>query len=139
MEKNIEFKKPVYSFLPSEQKEVNALYELALDLRWSWDHSADEVWRQLDPVLWDITHSPWAVLQTVSRDRFKELSNDPLFREKIEFLVKSRNESNQSPAWFQKHHPNSPLTGVAYFCMEFMLTEALLDLFRGLGMLRVIK
>ncbi len=78
MEKNIEFKKPVYSFLPSEQK-VNALYELALDLRWSWDHSADEVWRQLDPVLWDITHSPWAVLQTVSRDRFKELSNDPCF------------------------------------------------------------
>ena len=133
MEKNIEFKKPVYSFLPSEQKEVNALYELALDLRWSWDHSADEVWRQLDPVLWDITHSPWAVLQTVSRDRFKELSNDPLFREKIEFLVKSRNESNQSPAWFQKHHPNSPLTGVAYFCMEFMLTEALPIYSGGLG------
>lgn len=133
MEKNVEFRKPVYSFLPSEQKEVNALMELALDLRWSWDHSADEVWRQLDPELWDITHNPWAVLQTVSRDRFKEVTDDPLFREKIDFLVKSRKKTNASPAWFQKHHPNSPLTGVAYFSMEFMLTEALPIYSGGLG------
>ncbi len=133
MERNIEFKKPVYSFLPSEQKEVNALMELALDLRWSWDHSADEVWRQLDPELWDITHNPWAVLQTVSRERFQELTNDPLFREKIDFLVNFRKKANVSPAWFQKHHPNSPLTGVAYFSMEFMLTEALPIYSGGLG------
>ncbi len=133
MGQNVEFKKPVYSSLPSEKKEVNALFDLALDLRWSWDHSADEIWRQLDPELWDITHNPWAVLQTVSNDRFMELTGDPVFREKIEFLVKSRNESNTSPAWFQKHHPNSPLTGVAYFCMEFMLSEALPIYSGGLG------
>lgn len=133
MEKNVEFKTPVSSFLPSEQKEVNALFELALDLRWSWDHSADEVWRQLDPELWDITRNPWAIMQTVSKDRFKELAGNPAFREKIEFLVKSRKESNASPAWFQKHHPNSPLTGVAYFCMEFMLSEALPIYSGGLG------
>ena len=29
----------------------------------------DDVWRQLDPVLWDLTHNPWAILQTASRDR----------------------------------------------------------------------
>ncbi len=133
MGKNVEFKTPVSSFLPSEQKEVNALLELALDLRWSWDHSADEVWQQLDPELWDITRNPWAILQTVSKDRFKELAGDPSFREKIEFLVKSRKESNASSAWFQKHHPNSPLTGVAYFCMEFMLSEALPIYSGGLG------
>jgi len=133
MEKKVEFKTPVSSFLPSEQKEVSALFELALDLRWSWDHSADEVWRQLDPELWDITHNPWAILQTVSKDRFKELAGDPSFREKIEFLVKSRKESNAAPAWFQKHHVDSPLTGVAYFCMEFMLSEALPIYSGGLG------
>src|SRR5690606_10621236 len=116
-----------------EQKEVNALSELALDLRWSWDHSADEVWRQLDPELWDITRNPWAVLQTVSRVRFQEVTDDPRFREKIDFLMKSRKENNASPAWFQKHHPDSPLTGVAYFCMEFMLTEALPIYSGGLG------
>ena len=42
------------------------LAELALDMRWSWNHATDEVWRQLDPDLWEITHNPWVVLQTVS-------------------------------------------------------------------------
>ena len=46
-----------------------SLSELALDMRSSWNHATDQVWRQLDPELWDITHNPWVVLQTVSRDK----------------------------------------------------------------------
>ena len=46
---------------------IDSLAALALDLRWSWNHATDQMWRQLDPVLWDFTHNPWAVLQTVSR------------------------------------------------------------------------
>jgi glycogen phosphorylase len=46
-------------------KEVSdALTELALDLRWSWNHAADELWAQLDPVRWDLTRNAWVVLQT---------------------------------------------------------------------------
>ncbi|MFA5655505.1 MAG: alpha-glucan family phosphorylase [Dysgonamonadaceae bacterium] len=133
MEKNDEFKKPLYSDLSTKVKEIKELFELALDLRWSWDHSADEVWQQLDPELWDITRNPWAVLQTVSRDRFKQLAADSSFRDKIEFLVKSRKKSNESPAWFQKKHPESKINGIAYFCMEFMLSEALPIYSGGLG------
>jgi starch phosphorylase len=44
----------------------DSLTELALDMRWSWNHAADEIWRQLDPILWNLTHHPWDVLQTVS-------------------------------------------------------------------------
>jgi hypothetical protein len=29
------------------------LAELALDLRSSWNHATDQLWRQLDPVLWE--------------------------------------------------------------------------------------
>jgi hypothetical protein len=61
------------SFLPVEVEGFDSLAELALDLRWSWNHAADEVWRQLDPTLWDLTHNPWVILQTVSRDRLKRL------------------------------------------------------------------
>ena len=89
-----EFSKPIYSELPERIGEAKALFELALDLRWSWDHSADEVWRQLDPELWDITQNPWAVLQTVSRERFSHLISDSSFRDKIDLLVKSREECN---------------------------------------------
>jgi hypothetical protein len=44
-----------------------------LDMRWSWDHTTNEVWRQPDPELWKITHNPWVVLQTVSRDRIESI------------------------------------------------------------------
>jgi starch phosphorylase len=126
-------KKPVYSSLPSGIEGFESLTELALDMRWSWDHSADEVWSKLDPDLWDLTNNPWIVLQTVSRDQFQSVMNDPLFRDKIDTLIKSRIEANQSPAWFQKTYPNTSLTNVAYFSMEFMLSEALPIYSGGLG------
>ena len=56
---------PPYSLRPSEAQPSDALAEMALDLRWSWKHSADAIWERLDPELWDLTHNPWVVLQTV--------------------------------------------------------------------------
>jgi hypothetical protein len=38
---------------------------VALDLRWSWSHTADRLWEQIDPELWDRTHNPWLILQAV--------------------------------------------------------------------------
>ena len=61
----------MYCFLPTEVEGFTSLAELALDMRWSWNHCADEVWRQLDPELWELTHNPWVVLQTVSRDKLQ--------------------------------------------------------------------
>ena len=37
---------PIYSLLPMEVEGFAAFAELALDLRWSWDHATDEVWRE---------------------------------------------------------------------------------------------
>jgi starch phosphorylase len=111
----------------------DSLAELALDLRWSWNHAADELWQQLEPELWELTHNPWVVLQTVSRDRLKRASADPQFRDKLARLVRDRREAIDSPAWFQRRHTQSPLTCVAYFSMEFMLSEALPIYSGGLG------
>ena len=48
---------PISSFLPTEIDGFDSLAELALDLRWSWSHATDQVWRQLDPELWELTHN----------------------------------------------------------------------------------
>jgi starch phosphorylase len=133
MKEKTDIKKPVYSLLSSDLDGVDSLAELALDMRWSWDHSADEVWRQLDPALWDLTHNPWVVLQTVSRDQFKKVMADPVFLKKVDALLKSKEHSNTSPAWFQQNYQQSPLTCIAYFSMEFMLSEALPIYSGGLG------
>ncbi|HEU4902021.1 MAG TPA: alpha-glucan family phosphorylase [Flavisolibacter sp.] len=110
-----------------------ALNELAMDLRWTWDHATDKVWRQLDPVLWELTHNPLVVLQTVSRDRISEVLADPLVQEIVQELIEARRQHALAPAWFQHAHPNSALTCVAYFSMEFMLSEALPIYSGGLG------
>jgi starch phosphorylase len=94
-------------------------------MRWSWNHATDEVWRQLDPELWAITHNPWVVLQTVSRDQIESVLSDPVFRKNVDRLVEASRQAAKAPAWFQRNHSQAPLTCAAYFSMEFMLSEAL--------------
>jgi glycogen phosphorylase len=124
---------PIYSLLPMEVEGFESLAELALDMRWSWSHYADEVWRQIDPKLWEITQNPWVILQTVSRSQFQRLFANPVFRKKVDALVKARRQAAGTPAWFQNSHPQAPLNCVAYFSMEFMLSEALPIYSGGLG------
>ncbi len=126
-------RRPTYNLLPTEVDGFDILAELALDMRCSWNHGADTLWRQLDPSLWELTQNPWVVLQTVSRDQLKRKLTDPVFRKHAEDLLGSKHRAEESPAWFQQSHPNSSLTCVAYFSMEFMLSEALPIYSGGLG------
>ena len=111
----------------------DSLAKLALNMRSSWNHATDEIWQKLDPALWELTHNPWGVLQTISKDRLEHLLADTAFRKKVDDLIKTRKRVVTANAWFQKHHPQSPLTCVAYFCMEFMLSESLPIYSGGLG------
>ena len=124
---------PIYNLMPMEVEGFDALAELALDLRWSWNHAADKIWRQLDAELWEITHNPWVVLQTVSRDRIESMMADPDFRSSVDHMVQIRRQAAEKPAWFQQEHAKAPLTRIAYFSMEFMLSEALPIYSGGLG------
>jgi glycogen phosphorylase len=127
------FRNPLYGLLPMEVEGFGPLAELALDMRWSWNHYADDVWRHLDLALWRLTHNPWVVLQTLSRSRLTRALADPAFAKRVNELVQAKREAAQSPGWFQRDHPQSPLNCVAYFSMEFMLSEALPIYSGGLG------
>jgi len=112
---------------------INGLQELALDLHWSWSHAADFIWKKLDGVLWEFTHNPLVILQTVSRDKISEVLDDVSVRQSIEAFIQDKRQAATTPAWFQQTYPHAPLTGVAYFSMEFMLSEALPIYSGGLG------
>jgi starch phosphorylase len=122
-----------YNSLHADIDGFDSLAELALDLHWSWNHSTDEVWRQLDSALWEFTQNPWVVLQTVSKDKLKSVLADPTFRKKVDDQLQAKRQAAEAPAWFQKSYPQSPLKCVAYFSMEFMLSEALPIYSGGLG------
>ncbi len=111
----------------------DALTDLALDLRWSFNHSADQLWEQLDPELWELTHNPWVLLQTASREKLQSVTADPSFQRLLTELRREKALAEDSEAWFQKAHPRSGVSTIAYFSMEFMLSEALPIYSGGLG------
>jgi len=118
---------------PLDSAISDALTDLALDLRWSFNHSADQLWEQLDPELWELTHNPWVMLQTVSREKLQSVTSDPKFQKLLTDLHREKTRAEESEAWFQKTHPRSGVSTIAYFSMEFMLSEALPIYSGGLG------
>ena len=117
----------------SHQQLMSLLLELAMDLHWSWSHASDKIWKQLDPVLWELTHNPLVVLQTVSQAQINMVLQDPIAMDVIKELAEAKEESAVAPAWFQHYHPENPIRCIAYFSMEFMLSEALPIYSGGLG------
>jgi glycogen phosphorylase len=130
--------------LPTVPEPLQGLVELALDVRWAWSHSSDVLWRQLAPEVWERTHSPWHILQTIAQTRLQQFAKDEEFVALLNQHVEERTQTLIAPSWYAEHFQNmpadapspSPLLGeVAYFSMEFGLTEALPIYSGGLGIL----
>ena len=111
----------------------DSLAALALDMRWSWNHDADELWQQLGPALWEETHNPWLMVQSVSGDQVRRLLALPAFREKLDAILHQKEDEDAQPGWFKTTYRDAALKHVAYFSMEFMLGESLPIYVGGLG------
>ena len=70
-------------------------------------------------------------MRTVSKEKIKSLLAAPDVRQRHPGLYCQNHES--ADTWFQQKHPGAALSSVAYFSMEFMLTEALPIYSGGLG------
>jgi starch phosphorylase len=120
--------------LPTLPEGLEGLTELALDLRWSWNHAADRLWEDIDPELWHLTANPWLILQAVPTSRFEFLTANVDFRKLLDNYVTEYREALGAQTWFQQTH--SPVSfNVAYFSMEYGLSEALPIYSGGLGIL----
>ncbi len=111
------------------------LADLALDMRWSWSHASDELWRTIDPELWDATGNPWYILESLGEARLKRLAEDPDFLKELDRQLEIRKTALSCPAWFVKTYGREHLKGIAYFSMEFGMSEALPLYSGGLGIL----
>ena len=105
-----------------------------MDLRWSWSHTSDPLWERIDPEIWALTRNPWLILQSATMSRLKSLSEDSNFLKLLDDHVAAHRKCLEEDAWFRQTHAGSPLT-VAYFSMEFGLSEALPIYSGGLGIL----
>ncbi|MBV9569762.1 MAG: alpha-glucan family phosphorylase [Alphaproteobacteria bacterium] len=121
--------------LPNLPEGLSDLRDLALDLRWTWNHETDTLWKDIDPALWERSRNPWSILQGVPPQVLQRLASDHAFREKLAEFVAARRRYLKHPGWFVSAHGTESLKGVAYFSMEFGLGAALPLYAGGLGVL----
>ena len=114
---------------------LDKLTNLALDLRWTWSHEGDQLWRTVNPEIWARTKNPWLMLQSLSRVELQKLARNPQFSEELDRLLAAREEHYSKPSWFKENHLQGKLGTVAYFSMEFGIGEALPLYAGGLGIL----
>ncbi len=126
----------VFSHLHTRLPEgLEALSDLALDLRWTWSHEADRLWNMVSPRTWSATENPWHMLQTMSRGEIEALTDNAEFKAELERLLRERQEDLSRATWFDDNCPAKELKQVAYFSMEFGVGEALPMYAGGLGIL----
>src|SRR6201986_4605828 len=106
---NTQYGTPASSPEATKLEGFETLASLALDMRWSWNHDADELWQQLSPALWEETHNPWLVVQSVSGDQIRRLLASPGFKGKLDAIVQLREREDSQQSWFDMNYPNPSL------------------------------
>ncbi|WP_172962357.1 alpha-glucan family phosphorylase [Hydrocarboniclastica marina] len=114
---------------------LQGLVKLALDLRWSWHHGSDVLWRTLGEETWERVPNAWLVLNSVSDRRLKQLAEDPDFLGLLDRQLEAQAEFNRVPTWFSTDYQGCPFKAVAFFSMEYGVTESLPIYSGGLGIL----
>lgn len=115
--------------------ELHDLTELALDLRWTTSVLTRNLWYRLDPVTWERSENPFLILINVPQERLEEAARDPEFLAELAWCRDKRTDYVRQSGWFSESFPSTSLRNVAYFSMEFGLSEALPIYSGGLGML----
>jgi starch phosphorylase len=115
-----------------------ALEQLSVNLRWSWDKPTQDLFAAIDPELWEQSgQDPVALLGAVSPKRLDALAADEEFLERLDQLASDLNDYLTRPLWYQNQLADgaSLPTGIAYFSMEFGVSEVLPNYSGGLGIL----
>lgn len=121
--------------LPELPPALSGLEELATDLRWTWSHSADALWEQLDPELWEQTSNPYVMLQNVSQQHLRRLAEDKDFCERLREVIEERQQYLNRCGWYGDNYPPEAIERIAFFSMEFGIGGALPCYAGGLGIL----
>lgn len=126
----------MFAFLPRTLPEkLSVLTELALNLHWTWNHALDALWEIIDPELWERSHNPWVILQNASKQRLDELEGNEEFLEKLDGALQDHRCYHSEPGWYEQQQTGDDPGIIAYFSMEFGLSEAFPLYAGGLGVL----
>lgn len=110
-------------------QELKRLDEIAHNLWWTWHYKAMELFRDMNPLLWEeVEQNPIRLLARMDYGEMERLAQDGVFLQRLEEVYENFRK-------YMKEPPNPERPSVAYFCMEFGLHKTLKIYSGGLGIL----
>nr|WP_218913128.1 alpha-glucan family phosphorylase [Janibacter alkaliphilus] len=127
-----------FSVRPVLPEPIQALGEIATNLRWSWYSPARDLFAGIDPDRWERVHQdPVALLSALSAGELADLAADPGFVARVEEAKADLDAYMSAERWyagFRAEQQQAP-SAIAYFSPEFGITEVLPQYSGGLGIL----
>ena len=116
---------------------ITGLWQLAFNLRWTWQKEARELFRRLDYPLWRLTsHNPVRMLHLVTNQQLKQAARDPAFVALYDAAIEGLGRAlTAKKSWWARTYPDLPKRPIAYFSAEFALHQSLPIYAGGLGVL----
>ena len=113
------------------------LERLAWNYWWSWAADGAEIFRDLEPELWeDCEYNPRQLLARTSEFRLAEAATDPIYLERVRRIdEKFQTYMAEGIGWPIAESKITPDRPVAYFCAEFGVHNSLPLYSGGLGIL----
>ena len=113
---------------------LKSLETIAWNYYWSWEKSGAEIFRELEPSLWEqCEQNPRLLLKKVKQIRLWQKSTDLEYVEKVKlFAEKLENYLSAEPTDSGRVTIDKP---VAYFCAEYGVHNSLPNYSGGLGIL----
>src|SRR5512147_1643228 len=103
--------RPVHTFsvVPSLPKSIEGLRRVAYNLRWCWSHESVELFRRLDPDLWETSeHNPVLMLGTIEQAKLENAATDDAFLAHLHRVESNLEKYLASEStWFKRTYPNS--------------------------------
>jgi glycogen phosphorylase len=130
----------VFRVMPRIPERLSALREVAYNLWWTWNPSATDLFRWIDPDLWEKTlHNPVLLLGMADQKRLEELAEDGVYLSRLKDVARELEDYLGRPTWFDRTFEKriSLINDfhVGYFSTEFGLHESLPIYSGGLGVL----
>ena len=120
-------------------RRIERLNELSYNLWWTWQPRARELFKELDPVLWEICkENPVLLLHRIDPERLRKAAADAKFTGEYDDVIKRFDtmiNASETETWLAFRHPELLGKKVAYFSAEFGLHRALPIYSGGLGVL----
>jgi glycogen phosphorylase/synthase len=113
---------------------ISKLNDVVYNLWWTWDDDAQELFRSINPELWEyFHHNPVLLIKNIPSPKIKELSEDEDFKRRLEHV------HSKLMNYMGEISINSIIDlqrpSIAYLSMEFGLHESIHSYSGGLGIL----